>query len=81
MKDHKNPYGKYNGNEADYALRFLDSENPDNGKFPWVQEFEKKFCELSGAKYAISVTLQQQVYIRHCQHVESKKVMRLYNQL
>ena len=41
MKDHKNPYGKYNGNEADYALRFLDSENPDNGKFPWVQEFEK----------------------------------------
>ena len=56
MKDHKNPYGKYNGNEADYALRFLDSENPDNGKFPWVQEFEKKFCELSGAKYAISVS-------------------------
>ena len=37
-------------------MRFLDSENENNGKFPWVQEFEKKFCELSGSKYAISVS-------------------------
>ena len=39
MNDFKNPFGKYNGNEADYALKFLNSENNDEGKFPWVQEF------------------------------------------
>ena len=27
MNDFKNPFGKYNGNEADYALKFLNSKN------------------------------------------------------
>jgi perosamine synthetase len=54
-KNIENPYGKYNGNEKEYVLRVLDSENKDYGKFPWVSEFEEKFCELSGAKYSISV--------------------------
>ena len=53
--DYKNKYGKFNGNEAEYALRVLDSESPQNRGFPWVTEFEDKFCELSGAKYSIAV--------------------------
>tara|TARA_B100001113_G_C21118300_1_gene626310 strand:- start:1714 stop:2913 length:1200 start_codon:yes stop_codon:yes gene_type:complete len=53
--DYKNRYGKFNGNEAEYALRVLDSESPENRGFPWVTEFEDKFCELSGAKYSIAV--------------------------
>ena len=52
---HDNPYGKYNGNEIEYVSRALDSENADNGGFPWVTEFEDKFCDLSGAKYSIAV--------------------------
>ena len=52
----KSPFGKFNGNELEYALRVLDSENPDNGKFGWVNEFEQSFCKLSGARYAISVS-------------------------
>jgi perosamine synthetase len=51
----KNPFGKYNGNEVEYVLRALDSETVENGGFPWVTEFEDKFCELSGAKYSIAV--------------------------
>ena len=50
-----NPFGKYNGKEREYVLRALDSENTDNGGFPWVTEFEDKFCELSGARYSIAV--------------------------
>jgi perosamine synthetase len=53
--DYKNKFGKYNGNEAEYALRVLDSESPENRGYPWVTKFEDKFCELSGAKYAIAV--------------------------
>mgnify|MGYP001271885521 CR=1 FL=1 len=53
--DYKNPFGKYNGNEAEYALRVLDSESDAYRGFPWITEFEDKFCELSGAKYAIAV--------------------------
>jgi perosamine synthetase len=51
----KNPFGKYNGNEEEYILKALDSENDKYGNFPWVTEFEDKFCELSGANYAIAV--------------------------
>ncbi len=53
--DYKNKYGKFNGNEAEYALRVLDSESTQNRGFPWVTEFEDSFCELSGAKYSIAV--------------------------
>ena len=55
MINYQNPFGKYNGTEAEYALRVLDSENDENGGFPWVTKFEEQFCKLSGAKYAIAV--------------------------
>jgi perosamine synthetase len=51
----ENPFGKYNGKESEYVLRALDSENSKNGGFPWVTEFEDRFCDLSGAKYSIAV--------------------------
>lgn len=53
--DYKNPFGKFNGKEAEYVLRALDSESKENRGFPWVTEFEDKFCELSGSKYAVAV--------------------------
>ena len=49
-----NPFGKYNGNEIDYVLEYLDSEDLDRKKNPFVQRFEKKFCEILGVKYAIA---------------------------
>lgn len=51
----KHPFGKYNGNEAEYVLRALDTENPENKSFPWVQRFEEAFAAKTGAKYAIAV--------------------------
>ncbi len=47
--------GKYSGNELNYVQKFLDTENPENKNYPWVQKFEEKFIELSGSKYAIAV--------------------------
>ena len=52
----KHPFGKYNGNEAEYVLRALDTEDPANKAFPWVQRFEEAFAEKLGSKYAIAVT-------------------------
>ncbi len=51
----KHPFGKFNGNEAEYVLRALDTENPENKAFPWVQRFEEAFAEKVGSKYAIAV--------------------------
>jgi len=51
----KNPFGKFNGNEAEYVLRALDSEHPDSHERPWVQRFEEEFAAKVGAKYAIAV--------------------------
>ena len=53
--DYKNPFGKFNGSESQYVLRALDSESQENRGFPWVTEFEDRFCKLSGAKFAIAV--------------------------
>lgn len=53
--DYKNPFGKFNGKEAEYALRALDSETQENKNFPWVQKFEEAFAAGIGAKYAIAV--------------------------
>ena len=50
----KNPFGKYNGNEAEYVIQALDSENPDNNRHPWPQRFEELFCQKLGVKYAIA---------------------------
>ena len=51
----KNPFGKYNGNEAQYVLRALDTEDPNNKAYPWVQRFEEAFAAKVGASYAIAV--------------------------
>ncbi len=51
----KHPFGKYNGNEADYVLRALDTEDPECRAFPWVQRFEEAFSGKLGARYAIAV--------------------------
>lgn len=51
----KSPFGKYNGNEAEYVLRALDTENPENKSFPWVQRFEEAFASKVGSRYAIAV--------------------------
>jgi perosamine synthetase len=53
--DYKNKFGKFNGKEAEYALRALDSETPENKNFPWVQKFEETFSEGVGSRYAIAV--------------------------
>lgn len=53
--DFKNPFGKYNGNEAEYALKVLDTESSMNRNYPWVTKFEEEFCRLSKAKFAIAV--------------------------
>ena len=44
--DYKNPFGKYNGSEAEYVMRVLDSESEENRGFPWVTEFEDQFCNV-----------------------------------
>ena len=48
-------FGKYVGNELNYVKKYLDTENPENKNYPWVQKFEEKFIELSGSKHAIAV--------------------------
>ncbi|QWD62353.1 DegT/DnrJ/EryC1/StrS aminotransferase family protein [Polynucleobacter sp. MWH-UH25E] len=55
MNNTKHPFGKFNGNEAEYVLRALDTENIENKSFPWVQRFEEAFSEKVGSKYAIAV--------------------------
>ncbi len=48
------PFGKYNGREAEYALECLDSENPRNKQQPWVRRLEAAFCQRLGSPYAIA---------------------------
>ena len=77
--DYKNEFGKYNGNEAEYALRALDSETPENRNFPWVTEFEDEFCKLTGSKHAIAVNLQPLDYMLHWLLLALVQVMKLFN--
>ncbi len=51
----KSSFGKYNGNEAEYVLRALDTESPENKGFSWVQRFEEAFAAKVGATYTIAV--------------------------
>ena len=48
------PYGKYNGNEINYLLECMDSEDLGSKENPFVQRLEKKFCDVFGVKYAIA---------------------------
>ena len=55
MSDIKNnPYGKYNGNELDYILEVLDSENMERKSNPYVNRLEEKFSEVFQSKYSIA---------------------------
>jgi len=55
MSDIKdNPYGKYNGNELEYVLEVLDSENMDRKSNPYVNRFENKFSQIFKSKYSIA---------------------------
>jgi perosamine synthetase len=49
-----NQTGKYSGNEVDYVLQYLDSENPANKAAPWTQRFEAAFGRTIGSAYAIA---------------------------
>ena len=50
----ENPHGKYNGNELDYILEVLDSENMERKSNPYVNRLEEKFCEVFQSKYSIA---------------------------
>ncbi|HBN07148.1 MAG TPA: histidine kinase [Cyanobacteria bacterium UBA8530] len=55
MNKAKSPFGKYNGNEAEYVWHALDTEDPENKSISWVQRFEEAFAAKVGASYAIAV--------------------------
>lgn len=48
-----NPYGKYNGREAEYALRMLSGEDDGDAR-PWPQRLEEAFAKKHGVKYAVA---------------------------
>lgn len=52
-KAHGGPYGKFNGKELQYLAQALDSEAEN--KRSWVTEFESRFSQKLGSKYAIAV--------------------------
>ena len=45
---------KYNNNELEYVLSYLNSEDPNNDVNPWTSRLEDKFCEMFNVKYAIA---------------------------
>jgi perosamine synthetase len=49
-----NLYNKYNGNELNYILDILDSENVERKANPYVNRFEDKFASIFQSKYAIA---------------------------
>jgi len=55
MNGPHHPFGKYNGNEFEFLMRALDTENSENKSYPWVQRFEEAFAIKVGASYGIAV--------------------------
>lgn len=55
IKNTKNPFGKFNGNELKYILQVLDSESEETKKISWVQRFEEAFIEKLEVNYAVAV--------------------------
>ncbi|MDP6927537.1 MAG: aminotransferase class I/II-fold pyridoxal phosphate-dependent enzyme, partial [Rhodospirillales bacterium] len=49
----QDPFGKYNGREAEYVMRMLARED-DGDERSWPQRLEEKFCEIVGAKHAVA---------------------------
>ena len=48
------PENKYNGNELDYILKVLDSEDQDRKETPFVQRLENLATKVFQSKYAIA---------------------------
>lgn len=55
MSKNLGPFGKYNGNEVEYLMSALNTEDSELKAFPWVQRFEEVFAQKVGASYAIAV--------------------------
>lgn len=55
IKNIKNPFGKFNGNELNYILQVLDSESEETKKISWVQRFEESFTKKLEVNYAVAV--------------------------
>ena len=55
IKNIKNPFGKFNGNELNYILQVLDSESEETKKISWVQRFEEAFTKKLDVNYAVAV--------------------------
>ena len=51
----KSKSGKFNGNEVENVLKYLDSQNSDHKSIDWLLEFEECFAQTVGSKYAIAV--------------------------
>ncbi len=49
----KDPFGKYNGNEAVYVLAMLSGED-DGDTRSWPQRLEEAFAEKLGVQYAVA---------------------------
>jgi len=49
-----NPDGKYNGNELDYILEVLDSENINRKLDPYVSRLERRYSEIFQTTYSIA---------------------------
>jgi perosamine synthetase len=47
-------HGKYCGNEVEYVLQALDSEDGRNKTNPWTQRLEAEVCRRFGVRYAIA---------------------------
>src|SRR5260370_32858047 len=50
----RSPHGKYCGNEVEYVLQALDSEDVRNKTSPWTQRLEAEVCRRFGVRYAIA---------------------------
>ena len=49
----QDPFGKYNGKEAEYVLRMLSRED-DGDERSWPQRFEEAFAKKLGVNYAVA---------------------------
>lgn len=49
----QNPFGKYNGREAEYVMQMLSRED-DGDPRSWPQRFEEAFAARMGVKYAVA---------------------------
>jgi len=50
----QNPFGKYNGTEQEYVLRFLNHDSAESEGISWTGKLESDLCHRLGVKYAIA---------------------------